>query len=529
MVVTAHPLATEVGIQVLEAGGNAVDAAIAVQFALAVVYPIAGNIGGGGFMLVRQPDGEAMALDYRERAPLAASRDMYLDSTGQIVDGMSTLGHRAIGVPGTVDGMMTAHARYGTLELRDLLEPSIALARNGILLTAREAEELNLARAEIEQVNLSTAPFVQMDPWQTGDLLIQRDLAHTLERIAHAGRAGFYEGETARLILEDQRAGGGILTQQDLDEYQSVWRTPIRGWYRDLEILSMPPPSSGGVALLQLLEGMEDQQMTADDLLTVPSMHRMAETMRRVYADRAAYLGDPDHVTVPVDQLLDSLYIRARMADIRPDSVTPSTQVQEGDWDTTESEQTTHFSIIDKAGMAVSVTTTLNLEYGSKVIVQGAGFFMNNEMDDFSAKPGVPNAFGLIGSSANAIAPGKRMLSSMTPSMVVDQGQIRLIVGSPGGSKIITTVFQIILHTLGLEQPLPEVVALPRMHHQWKPDTLFVERDRFHPDTLSALRALGHQVIERSPIGRVDAIWIDANGRRTGAADPRGDDHAGGY
>ncbi len=529
MVVTAHPLATEVGVQILEAGGNAVDAAIAVQFALAVVYPVAGNIGGGGFMLIRQPDGEAMALDFRERAPLAASRDMYLDSAGQIIDLLSTLGHLSNGVPGTVDGMITAHARYGSMDFRELVTPSVALARNGILLTADEADGLNLARTELEVVNQSASPFVDLDPWKTGDLLVQKDLAHTLERIAHVGREGFYQGETARLIIEDQRAGGGMISQEDLDEYHSVWRNPIRGWFGDLEILSMPPPSSGGIALLQLLEGIEDSQLSQEDLLSVSSIHRMAETMRRVYADRAAYLGDPDHVEVPVDQLLDSLYIRSRMQNFRTDTITPSDWVQEGTWDVHESDQTTHFSIVDKDGMAVSVTTTLNLEYGSKVIVQGAGFLMNNEMDDFSAKPGVPNSFGLIGSTANAIAPGKRMLSSMTPTIVADHGQTRLVVGSPGGSKIITTVFQIILHTLMLDVPLKEAVALPRMHHQWTPDILFVEENLFHPDTLEALRALGHQVVERSPIGRVDAIWIDAVGNRTGVADPRGDDHAAGF
>ncbi|MCF8238417.1 MAG: gamma-glutamyltransferase [Saprospiraceae bacterium] len=529
MVVTAHPLATKIGVQILEAGGNAVDAAIAVQFALAVVYPVAGNIGGGGFMLIRQSNGEAMALDYREKAPVAASRDMYLDSAGQIIDGLSTLGHRSNGVPGTVDGMITAHERYGSMAFRDLVEPSIALARNGILLTSNEAEELNLARSALVSVNQSAAPFVQSEAWQTDDLLVQSDLAHTLERIANACRDGFYRGETARLLIEDQQSGGGIITQQDLDDYHAVWRNPLRGWFRDHEVLSMPPPSSGGIALMQLLEGIEDQPLDSTDVLSVSTIHRMAEIMRRVYADRAAYLGDPDHVEVPVDHLLDSLYIRSRMQTIRTDSVTPSGQVQEGNWDMHESDQTTHFSIVDKQGMAVSVTTTLNLEFGSKVIVQGAGFIMNNEMDDFSAKPGVPNSFGLIGSTANAIAPGKRMLSSMTPTMVVDHGQTRLVVGSPGGSKIITTVFQIIFHSMELGIPLTDAVALPRMHHQWRPDTLFVEADRFHPDTLMRLRALGHHVIERSPIGRVDAIWIEANGDRTGAADPRGDDHAAGY
>lgn len=528
MVVTAHPLATEVGLQVLRDGGNAVDAAIAVQFALAVVYPIAGNIGGGGFMLIRQPDGSAFALDYRERAPLAATRDMYLDSLGEVIPESSTLGHRSVGVPGSVDGMCMAHKRFGSIPLADLIMPSIALARKGIRLTSREAKELNAVRQDILSVNPSSLPFVQQDPWHTGDLLRQHDLAATLERIAEKGRSGFYAGKTARLILEDQQRAGGLITRTDLDSFHSVWREPLRGWYRDMEILSMPPPSSGGIALLQLLESVEDLDLKTDDVLSVPTIHSCTEAMRRVYADRASYLGDPDQVSVPVGQLLDTLYIRERMKDA-DHLVTPSSQVSAGVFPLDESEQTTHFSIVDQTGMAVAVTTTLNLEYGSKVIVQGGGFFLNNEMDDFSIKPGVPNSFGLVGSSANAIAPGKRMLSSMTPAIVSRSGKTCLVVGSPGGSKIITTVFQIILDVLTFDLDLSSAVALPRFHHQWRPDTLFVEQDRFHPDTLEALRQRGHQVIERSPFGRVDAIWILEDGLLFGAADPRGDDHAAGF
>lgn len=528
MVVTAHPLATEIGVQVLKDGGNAVDAAIAVQFALAVVYPNAGNIGGGGFMLVRHPDGSAQALDFREKAPLAATSDMYLDSLGNVIPDMSILGHRSIGVPGSVDGMCTAHDRFGSLSLQRLIAPSIKLAREGILLTSSEANELNLARAAFLSVNPSAMPFVQSVEWQMGDLFVQEELSVTLERIANKGRAGFYAGPTARMIIEDQARGNGLITQDDLDTYQSVWREPLRGWYKDLEILSMPPPSSGGVALLQLLEAMEDHPFESAEVLSVSTIHYMAEVMRRVYADRAEHLGDPDWVNVPVENLLDTLYIRQRMLDIQA-RTTPSDSIAAGVLIPHESEQTTHFSIIDPQGLAVAVTTTLNLEFGSKVIVQGAGFLMNNEMDDFSAKPGVPNAFGLLGSTANEIAPEKRMLSSMTPTIVARDGQVRLVVGTPGGSKIITTVFQIIMDVLTFDLDLETAVDLPRFHHQWKPDTLFVEYGRFDPDTLEGLRQRGHQVVERSPIGRVDAIWVAPNGALTGAADPRGDDHAAGF
>ncbi len=528
MVVTAHPLATEIGVQVLKDGGNAIDAAIAVQFALAVVYPVAGNVGGGGFMLIRHPDGTAQALDFREKAPLAATTGMYLDSSGQVIPKMSILGHRSVGVPGSVDGMCTAHDRFGSLSLKRLIAPSVKLARDGIKLTSNEAIELNGARAELQEVNGLAHPFVKAEEWQTGDLLIQEDLSATFERIANEGRAGFYSGPTARLIIADQQRGNGLITQNDLDSYHSVWREPLRGWYKDYEILSMPPPSSGGVALLQLLEAMEERPLQSTDILSVSTIHYMAEVMRRVYADRAEHLGDPDWVDVPIDNLLDSLYIRQRILDIQQ-MATPSNNIAAGIFTPLESEQTTHFSIVDQQGMAVSVTTTLNLEYGSKVIVQGAGFLLNNEMDDFSAKPGVPNAFGLLGSSANEIAPEKRMLSSMTPTIVARDGKTRLVVGTPGGSKIITTVFQIILDALTFDLDLEAAVALPRFHHQWRPDTLFVEGGRFDPDTLLALRQRGHQVIERSPIGRVDAIWIAPNGVLTGAADPRGDDHAAGF
>lgn len=529
MVVTAHPLATDIGVEILERGGNAVDAAVAVQFALAVVYPIAGNIGGGGFMLIRDTSGEASALDFREKAPMAAYQDLYLDSMGQVMEGMSTTGHLSVGVPGAVDGMWRAHQRYGRLPWKELLAPAMALASEGILLTSQEAAELNAQQEVIRAVNAGPVPFIQDIPWRTGDRLVQTDLGTTLQRIADAGRDEFYLGETARLLVRESERGGGILTMEDLAAYEARWREPLIGQFQGMEVISMPPPSSGGVALLQLLKATEHYPLDRDAGTCVQTVHLMTELERRVYADRAKYLGDPDFVDVPMRILLDSQYIMDRLRGIRLDTVTPSSDIQAGLIPGYESDQTTHFSILDADGMAVSTTTTLNLAYGSKVVVQGAGFFLNNEMDDFSIKPGVPNYFGLIGYAANAIEPGKRMLSSMTPTIVVDHEKPRLIVGSPGGSKIITTVYQIILQTLVFGQDLPDAVAMPRYHHQWRPDTLFVEHDRVHPDTLEQLRRLGHRVVERSPIGRVDAIWIDDDGSLTGAADLRGDDSAKGF
>lgn len=527
MVVTAHPLATEVGLSILQAGGNAVDAAIAVQFALAVVYPAAGNIGGGGFMLVASPDGNVEALDFRELAPLAATRDMYLDEGGNPIEGLSVLGHLAAGVPGTVDGMIRAHARYGSLAWSDLIEPAIRFAEDGFQVTLQEAELLNEKRDLFSEVNPQNIPFVKANPWREGDLLKQKDLAATLNRIQEQGREGFYAGKTAALMLAEMQRGSGLISQEDLAGYESKWRNPIMGQYRDYTIYAMPPPSSGGVALLQLLEMMEADSMVETALHEAPTMHLMVEASRRVYADRAIYLGDPDFVEVPVEALLDSAYLIARMASFSIDTVTPSDQIFAGELPGYESEETTHFSILDAKGMSVSVTTTLNLAYGSKVVVQGAGFILNNEMDDFSMKPGVPNQFGLIGAEANAIQPRKRMLSSMTPTIVLKDNAPVMVVGSPGGSSIITTVFQMITGVFDFEQTLSNMVQSPRFHHQWRPDTVYVEPG-FREGLLDSLRYLGHKVVERPPYGRVDAIHV-TKGKIVGVADRRGDDHAAGY
>lgn len=527
MVTTAHPLATQVGLRVLQRGGNAVDAAIAVQWALAVVYPQAGNIGGGGFMMVHVPGDSVYALDFREKAPLLAQRDMYIDRDGTVITDKSQLGHLAAGVPGTVDGMVQAHARFGRLSWKDLFPESIQLAARGYRITDLEKKELNGVREDFLRVGDADHPLIKRTRWEAGDLLVQKDLARTLMRIRDRGRDGFYGEETAALLLSEMQRGGGIISQSDLDEYRAVWRTPVRAMYRDYEVVSMPPPSSGGVALLQLL-GMMSQERVLDPWPDVETMHYIAEASKRVFADRAHYMGDPDFVDVPISGLLARTYLQERAASIQPNAATPADLIQHGTLETNDPEHTTHFSIVDEYGMAVAVTTTLNLDYGSKVVVRGAGFLLNNEMDDFSAKPGVPNAFGLLGAEANAIAPGKRMLSSMTPVIVLRNGKPVLVAGSPGGSRIITTVFQVVYRVLAGGHSLTDAVQAPRFHHQWRPDTLWVEPG-FADSILSGLSNKGHKVVARTPYSRVNAIHISPDGKYTGVSDRRGDDHAQGY
>lgn len=527
MVTTAHPLATKVGLRVLQRGGNAVDAAIAVQWALAVVYPQAGNIGGGGFMLVHVPGDSVRALDFREKAPLLAQSDMYIEGDGTVNTDKSLHGHLAVGVPGTVDGMIRAHERFGRLAWKDLFPEAIQLAVRGYQITALEAKELNGVRADFLRVGEADHPFVKKTLWQEGDLLVQKDLARTLMRIRDSGRDGFYGEQTATLLLAEIQRGGGIITQSDLDEYRAVWRTPVRAMFRDYEVISMPPPSSGGVALLQLL-GLMPQELALHPWPNIETMHYIAEASKRVFADRAHYMGDPDFVNVPVSELLAHDYLQEKAASIQPNAATPADHIMRGTIAMNDPDHTTHFSIVDGYGMAVAVTTTLNLDYGSKVVVRGAGFLLNNEMDDFSAKPGVPNAFGLLGAEANAIAPGKRMLSSMTPVIVLRNGKPVLVAGSPGGSRIITTVFQVVYRVLSGGQSLTDAVQAPRFHHQWRPDTLWVEPG-FDDSILSELIKKGHKVVERTPYSRVNAIHISPDGTYIGVSDRRGDDHAEGY
>ncbi len=528
MVVSAHPLASKIGVDILKKGGNAVDAAIATQFALAVVFPVAGNIGGGGFMVLRLANDSIAALDYREKAPAAASPNMYIGETGELVEGLSTEGHLASGIPGTVAGLVEAHAKFSILPWKDLVQPAIDLARNGFALTSQEAEGLNEIQKDLVRLNTVRPDFLLKELWKEGDMIYWLDLSMTLERIRDNGNAGFYEGKTADDLVSEMNRGNGIITKEDLKSYSAIWRKPTVGFYKGYKIISMPPPSSGGIALLQLLKSIEPYPIAEWGWNSKQTIHLMVEAERRVYADRTAYLGDPDFFNVPVETLTDSFYIASRMKTFDVNKVTPSTSIKEGSL-VGESDQTTHLSIIDKEGNAVSVTTTLNGGYGSMVIVDGSGFFLNNEMDDFSAKPGTPNMYGVIGGEANKIIPQKRMLSSMTPTIVERDGKLLMVVGTPGGSTIITSVFQTILNVLEHNMTMQEAVTAKRVHSQWFPDMVFQEINAITKEDSLSLVTLGHSFKSRGGIGRVDAILVRKDGKLEGGADPRGDDTAKGY
>ena len=527
-VVSAHPAATQIGYDILKLGGNAVDAAIATQFALAVCYPVAGNIGGGGFMVYRGKNGDTTTLDYREMGPGKAFADMYLDENGDAVSEMSRAGHLAAGVPGSVDGMWTAFQKYSALkDWSTLVEPSVQLAKKGFKITKAQADKFNSYKERFIKYNTVANQYNSDKVWKPGDKMVQEDLAMTFEAIRDHGRDGFYQGVVADKIVEEMERGGGIISHQDLKNYKSVWRDPIIGEYKNLKVISMPPPSSGGVFLIQMLEMVEPYDLPEMGMHTAESVHLIVESERRAYADRATHLGDMDFYPVPLEKLLDKEYITERMLDYNPLRATVSEEILAGDF--AESEQTTHFSIIDDEGNAVSITTTINTGFGNNVVVGGAGFFLNNEMDDFSAKPGVPNAFGLLGAEANKIEPGKRMLSSMTPTIVEEDGKLRLIVGTPGGSTIITSVYQTILNIFEFGMSATHAVQAPRFHHQWKPDMIMHESDCFNLATKTSLMNKGHELRDRGKIGRVDAIYIHDDGRIEAVADRRGDDHAMGY
>jgi gamma-glutamyltranspeptidase/glutathione hydrolase len=531
MVVSTHPAASEIGLAILKKGGNAIDAAVAVNFALAVCHPSAGNIGGGGFLVYRDKFGNVKALDYREKAPSAASRDMYLDANGNIIPGKSMTGIFSVGVPGTVAGMQEMHDKLGHLPWAELVRPAVDLASKGLLLTEKEAKGLNRQRAEFLKENPGKTYLLSADgkEWKQGDLLVQSDLAATLDRIMTKKANGFYKGETARFIVKEMQAQNGLISMKDLKNYQAVWRTPIKSKYKNYQIIGMPPPSSGGVALAQLLQMVAPYSINKWGPSSDSTIQVMVEAERRVYADRSKWLGDPDFVKVPVNELIDPAYNATRMSSMNFVQATPSSSIQSGSFPGYESPETTHFSIVDGEGNAVSITTTLNNSYGSKVFVGGAGFLLNDEMDDFSAKAGSPNLYGLIGSKANEIQPNKRMLSSMTPTIVEENGQLKMVVGTPGGSTIITSVFQVVLNTLEMGMNMQQAVEYPRFHHQWLPEKITAEPKRFSEEQQIRLQSKGYTFSPVSAIGLVEGILVLPNGNLQGGADSRGDDTVSAY
>jgi gamma-glutamyltranspeptidase/glutathione hydrolase len=525
-VVSASPLASQAGLRILERGGNAIDAAITTQLVLAVVFPGAGNIGGGGFMVAHLAGGKSLAFDFRETAPGRASRDMYLDSSGNARTDWSQNGHLACGVPGSVAGMFAAH-RYGRLPFSILIQPAIDLAENGFVLSPNEADNLNKTRSAFIQYNTGPIAFVKDVPWKAGDTLVQKDLAATLERIRDKGAKGFYEGRTAGYILEEMRKGGGLISAEDLEHYNAKERPVLSFPYESYTVLTMPMPSSGGVLLGMMLKMVENRPALRKGYASADATQLMVEAERRAFADRATFMGDADFVKVPVGTLLSSSYLSRRMQDFTPGKAGSSKTTGAGAIPR-ESMETTHFDVIDAQGNCVSVTTTLNGWYGCKTVAGKAGFFLNNEMDDFSIKPGVPNMFGAIGGTANAIAPGKRMLSSMTPTIVLKKGKPFLIAGTPGGTTIPTSVFQTLVDIIDFHLSAREAVDLPKFHHQWLPDEVDLEKG-FPDSTAAALTRMGYVLRQLPGIGRTEVIRVLPDGSYEAIADKRGDDAASGY
>lgn len=528
MVVSAREEASAIGVFILKKGGNAFDAMIATDLALAVAYPVAGNIGGGGFTVYRKNDGEIGSFDYREKAPLAASRNMYLDENGDVIPNKSTLGAMAVGVPGTIAGLFKIHEKFGSMPFSELIQPAIDLAKKGVVVTEKQAKSIQEYREYFEQANKKTI-FLDKE-WKIGDTIKYPMIAATLERIRDNGRDEFYKGETAEILVKQVQELGGIITKEDLEKYEAKWRKPITFTYKNARIISMPPPSSGGICITQILKSIEPFNIGQYKHNSLEYIQLLAEAERRVYADRAYFLGDPDFNTIPLETLSSSEYNDKRMSSFSWDKATSSSEVSHGNIEIIESDQTTHYSIIDQFGNAVAVTNTLNGGYGSKVYLEEGGFFLNNEMDDLSAKPGDPNMFGLIGAEANAIEPEKRMLSSMTPTIVEVNGKLKMVLGSPGGSTIITSVLQNILNVLEFDMGMQESVSAKRFHHQWLPDEI-----KFEPtfDTIhfTDLRKKGYKIDQSNSriLGKVDAILVLPNGKLEGGADPRGDDKAVGF
>ena len=529
MVVSAREEASKIGRDIMQQGGNAFDAMVATEMALAVCYPNAGNLGGGGFMVYRTHKGEVGALDYREKAPLLASKDMYLDQNNTYLRDKSKTGGLAVGVPGTIAGIFRAHHKFGSLPIQTILRPVILLAKNGFKITEKQAAQLNNYSAVIKKTNKENSLYTKK--FKPGDVFVNKALAATLQEISNKGRSAFYQGDIAKTLVRFLQKNGGIISLKDLENYQAIWREPIIFNYKDLRIISMSPPSSGGICLAQILKTTANFPIASYGHNTTKTTQVLVEAQRRAYADRSHYLGDSDFIDIPVDSLLSDAYLKKRMESFSFQGATPSHQIKHGNLLAPESKETTHYSIVDSYGNAIAVTTTLNASFGSKLYSKELGFFLNNEMDDFSAKPGAPNLFGLIGADANAIAPQKRMLSSMTPTLIERDNKLWMTLGTPGGSTIITSVLQTILNVYEFNMSMQQAVDAPRFHHQWLPDVVRVEATSFDTKTIKSLESKGYVVDYKNPsiIGKVDAILVLPDGSFEAGADKRGDDTAVGF